>query len=436
MNSTQNPSSEQHLVMYFQVHQPRRLKVFPFFNIGLNTEYFDDKQNEDILSRIAKECYIPTNKLLLEVIRKYPQIKVAFSISGGTLDQMELYAPEALETFKELSQTQCVEFLAETNYHSLSSIMGGDEFDTQIIQHSEKIYKHFGRHPKFFRNTELIYSDEIGKRVHQMGFDGIMTDGISKILGDRSPHHLYQANDFDGIKLLFRNYRLSDDIAFRFHSLKLEDYVSWLNAVPNSQDVVTLAMDYETFGEHQKTEAGIHSFLEQLLVHLAHQKKFRLSTPSDVVAALSPKDVLHCPEAISWADQERDLSAWLGNAMQRDAFETLQKLEHTVKRLDQPELLDTWRHLMTSDHFYYMSTKKYDDGKVHAYFSPYSSPYEAFINYMNVLSDFSLQIEKADRVQKEIAAKNNRLEYERQHHSVPHWAERIVESLDHGHHMS
>jgi len=437
MNLSKTTSNDQYLVIYFQVHQPKRLKPFQFFDIGSHHNYFDDTANRTILQNIARNCYLPTNTLLLKLIGKYPQIKIAFSISGGTLDQFEKYAPEVLDSFKFLSLTNSVEFLAETNYHSLASIMQGDEFEIQVIQHAEKIYKHFGVHPNFFRNTELIYNDEVGKRVHNLGFDGIICDGIYRILGQQSPHFVYQHPDPDGIKILLRNYRLSDDISFRFRQpgteLTVEKYLSWLNAIPKQQRVVTLAMDYETFGEHHKKESGIHTFLESLLEQLATQKKIKLSKPSDVIKALPVHNTLPVPHYISWADQERDLSAWLGNDMQRDAYDTLTKLEPTLKQIDQPDLLDTWRNLMTSDHFYYMSTKRGDDGNVHCYFSPYASPYEAFINFMNVLSDFKLKVNKAKEAYKDTTEKAIINEYERRHEEIPLWAEKFAGSYEHGH---
>lgn len=437
MNSPNLTSPDQQLVIYFQVHQPRRLKAFQFFDIGSHASYFDDQSNAEILKRIAKDCYLPTNTLLLNLIGKYPQIKIAFSISGGTLDQLEKYAPQTLDSFKFLSLTHSVELLAETNYHSLAGVMPGDEFETQIIQHADKIYKHFGVHPTFFRNTELIYNDEIGKRVHHLGFDGIFCDGIYRILGQQSPHFVYQHPEKDGIKILLRNYQLSDDISFRFQQqgavLTVEKYMSWLNAIPTHQRVVNLAMDYETFGEHHKKESGIHTFLENLLEQLASQKKFKLSTPSEAIKSLPVHNTLPVPQYVSWADQERDLSAWLGNDMQRDAFDTLKKLEPTLKQIDNPELLETWRNLTTSDHFYYMSTKKDDDGNVHAYFSPYASPYEAFINFMNVLSDFSLKVEKAKKVHEGTVQKITQNEAERRDEEVPLWAEKYAGSYDHGH---
>lgn len=434
MNSS-TATTDQQLVIYFQVHQPRRLKALPFFDIGSHPDYFDDDTNKKIIQRIARECYLPTNTMLLNLIGKYPQIKIAFSISGGTLDQLEKYAPEVLDSFKFLSLTGSVELLAETNYHSLAAVMPSDEFETQVIQHAEKIYKHFGVHPNFIRNTELIYNDEIGRRAHQLGFDGIFCDGIYRILGQQSPHFVYQHPDPDGIKILLRNYQLSDDISFRFaqagSELTVEKYLSWLNAIPGQQQVITLAMDYETFGEHHKKESRIHSFLESLLEQVALQKKFTFATPSEAIKKIPVHHSLPVPNYVSWADEARDLSAWLGNDMQRDAWDAVRKLEVVLKQIDHPSLLDTWRNLLTSDHFYYMSTKKGDDGNVHCYFSHYASPYEAFINFMNVLSDFTQKVNKAKQAYDDQTEKGKVNEYERRHQEDPQCTEKYVGSYDH-----
>ena len=270
----------------------------------------------------------------------------------------------------------------------------GNEFELQVAKHQKKVLQHFGVLSKVFRNTELIYSDDIGARISQLGFKGIIIDGADRILADKNPHHLFAHATAD-IRLLLRDYRLSDEISFRFsqnqHSLSAEQYIDWLSAIPVSENLVTLAMDYETFGEHQRKETGIFGFLEILLVSLSRRKDFRFMMPSEALEETAARR-LSIPHTISWADQERDLSAWLGNEMQRDAFDSLVKLEQDVKDLHDKRLLDEWRTLQTSDHFYYMSTKKGPDGEVHAYFSPYPSPYEAFINYMNVLTDLGLRI--------------------------------------------
>ncbi|HEY9045055.1 MAG TPA: glycoside hydrolase family 57 protein [Ohtaekwangia sp.] len=428
--------STQHLVLYFQVHQPRRLRPFRFFDIGSSAEYFDNRQNKLITERIAQECYLPTNALLLKLVREYPQIKITFSISGVCIDQFREYTPEVLDSFRDLASTGSVEFLSETDHHSLACIMPGDEFEMQVLDHAAKLHEHFGVRPAVFRNTELIYSDDIGKRVEALGFNGIFTDGIERVLQHRSPHHLYQHPDQQGLKIFLRNYHLSDDIAFRFNQqnqrLTVEKYMTWLNGIPARENLVVLAMDYETFGEHQKRNTGILKFLESLLKNIAKQKRFRMATPSEVIQQVKPHDVLSVPYYISWADQERDLTAWLGNDMQRDAFDTLVKMEQDIKELDDPELLERWRWLQTSDHFYYMSTKKNDDGNVHAYFSPYPSPYEAFMNYMNVLNDFAYQVSKHERhpvSNKKAGAIQS--EAERRDLHVPTWAMNLENTYEH-----
>jgi alpha-amylase len=376
------------------------LNKFDFFDIGSDKSYFDEELNQKILQRILLHCYLPTNKLLYELIRKNRDIKIAFSISGTTLDQFEKYAPEVLLSFRDLAATGCVEFLAETYYHSLACMLPGKEFELQVVKHQEAIYKHFGVRPTVFRNTELIYSNDIGQRVYNLGFRAVMTDGIEKILHGRSAHHIYCHPDVDQLKIILRNYRLSDDIAFRFaNGLTVDTYMGWLNAMPPDEPVVTLALDYETFGEHLKKNTGILNFLSDLLTAIVKQQHYEMKMPSEMLEA-DIHSQLHVPTVISWADQERDLSAWLGNDMQIDAFEALKKLKKKIEKVNDHGLLHTWRQLQTSDHFYYMCTKKGDDKNVHDYFSPYPSPYEAFINYMNVLSDFSLRVRRAFKSKK------------------------------------
>jgi alpha-amylase len=397
--SLQHKTKNRYLTIYFQVHQPRRLGQFSFFDIGTGRDYFDDGTNQLIMRRIAKECYLPANLLLLKLIGNYPQVRIAFSISGAALKQMERFAPAAIESFRMLAATGSVEFLSETYYHSLASLLSHEEFAAQVKMHRDKIHQLFGITPTIFRNTELIYSDDIGRAVSSLGFDGVFADGIDSLLNERSPHHLYEHPDGNGLKLFLRNYKLSDDIAFRFTQkewkawpLTPKKYMQWLEAIPDRENLVTVSLDYETFGEHHKKETGIFQFLEGLIASVATHKKYQLVTPSEAIALLSPVDFIRVPHPISWADQEHDLSAWLGNEMQRDAFETLKKLEGDVKNINSPIMLNTWRYLQTSDHLYYMSTKTGGDGQVHNYFSPYPSPYEAFMNYMNILSDFSLRV--------------------------------------------
>src|SRR5688572_23923088 len=382
------------LLLYFQVHQPRRLRPFQFFDIGSGADYFDDDLNEEILHRIAIQCYLPANQLLLDLIRKYPAIRVTFSISGTTIEQFEQYAPEVLMSFRDLASTGCVEFLGETYYHSLACMLTGNEFEVQVIKHTQKLKEHFGVQPSVFRNTELIYSNDIGSRVSALGFKGMITEGIERVLNGRSPHHIYSHPTNSSFKLLLRNYRLSDDIAFRFNTnaLTADRYIAWLNQMPSDERLVNVALDYETFGEHQKSNTGIFLFLKRVLAQLGDGNKYTMVTPTEAIEKISVHSQLFVPGIISWADKERDLSAWLGNDMQRDAFDALKKIERNVRAINDFELLHTWRQLQTSDHFYYMSTKGSEDGNIHAYFSPYASPYEGFINYMNIISDFSIQL--------------------------------------------
>jgi alpha-amylase len=396
LNTTQE--NKQQIVLYFQVHQPLRLKAFQFFDIGSGGPYFNGPLNDQLLKRIAKECYLPTNALLLKLIERHPNLRVTFSISGVTLDQFEEYIPEVLDSFKALASTGAVEFLAETNYHSLACMIPGEEFEIQVLDHVEKIHRHFGLRPNVFRNTELIYNNEIGSRVHALGFNGIFCDGIERVLNNQCVHQLFHHPEEKSLKIFPRNYRLSDDIAFRFsqgdETLTADQYLRWLNGIPKEESLICLAMDYETFGEHKKKESGIFEFLESVLRSIAVSDKFSMATPSEVIKKQKSSLALDIPEHISWADAERDLSAWLGNDIQRDAFESLLNLEKDVKNSGDRKLLKIWRYLQTSDHFYYMCTKKDADGNVHAYFSPYPSPYEAFMNYMNVLADFIIQVDQ------------------------------------------
>lgn len=426
---------EHALMMYFQVHQPQRLASFNFFAIGSGQEYFNHSFNEDIIKRVAENCYLPTNNLLLKLIKKYPDVRFAFSIPGTTLDLLNRVAPKALDSFRELAKTGAVEFLGETNYHSLASMLGGTEFEEQVLEHSEKLLHYLGVRPSVFRNTELIYNDEIGNRISYMGFQGIISDGIDRVLEGRSQHHIYTHPEHADFKILLRNYNLSDDIAFRFvqhgKPLDVDQYLSWLKAIPSDEPLINLAMDYETFGEHQRHETGILNFLENFISKIAKQKRIKMVTPSEAIRTIPAAEALPIPQFISWADQERDLSAWLGNDMQRDAFDNVTKLESDLKKLGDPGLLETWRHLLTSDHFYYMSTKKAGDGTVHSYFSHYPSPYEAFINYMNILSDFTLRVKEACKKNAGGVRKGAEYEYERQHLAVPAWAHKLENSEHH-----
>lgn len=372
------------ICFYFQVHQPFRLRPYRFFDIGESHNYYDDVQNRWLCRRIADKCYLPMNALLLELIEKHQgRFKIAFSITGTALEQFMEYTPEVVESFKALVKTGCVELLGETYMHSLAALKSEEEFATQVKMHTKLMQDIFGVTPKVFRNTELIYSDDIGRMVRRLGFKAQCIEGAKQMLAWRSPNYIYEHRDHNGLKLLCKNFQLSDDIAFRFsqHSwaefpLTTEKYVYWLNAVDNPE-CINLFMDYETFGEHQWKETGIFEFMRYLPERVFSDSDFGFETPSFLADNLSPKDVLSTIAPVSWADEERDISAWLGNDIQNDAFNQIYDLEEKVKNTKNEDLLNVWRHLQTSDNFYYMCTKWFSDGDVHKYFNHYSSPYEA-----------------------------------------------------------
>ena len=388
------------ICFYFQVHQPFRLKKYRFFDIGNDHSYYNDYENRTIMRKVAEKCYLPANQLFLDLVNEYgDNFKIAYSLSGTVIDQFELYAPDVLESFQKLFARGRVELLDETYSHSLSALRPEDVFDYQVNRHRRKVKELFGLQPKIFRNTELIYSDEIGEKVAKLGYEGMLTEGARHIMGWKSPNYLYCNAINPKLKLLLKNFKLSDDIAFRFsnsawdeYPLTAEKYVSWLNAIDPNEEVINLFMDYETFGEHQWKETGIFDFMRALPEKVFKYSDYQFHTPSEVVAKYNPVGKLNVPYPISWADEERDLTAWLGNELQNEAFENLYKLFERVKELDDPELWRDWLYLQTSDHFYYMCTKWFSDGDVHKYFNPYDSPYEAFINYMNILSDFRIRL--------------------------------------------
>ncbi len=391
------------ICFYFQVHQPFRFRRYRFFDIGNDHYYYDDYSNESILQKVARKSYLPANELMLDLIKKHKgKFKIAYSISGIAMEQFRLYAPEVLESFKKLAETGQVEFLSETFGHSLSSLKGREEFERQVKAHSRLIKEHFGQEPQVFRNTELVYSDEIGAMVADMGFKAMLTEGAKHVLGWKSPNYLYCNAINPKLKLLLKNFKLSDDIAFRFsnkgwpeYPLTAEKYVEWLNQTPENEEVINLFMDYETFGEHQWKETGIFEFLKALPATVFKKSSFTFSTPSEVARKLQVVSAINVPYPISWADEERDLTAWLGNELQQGAFNKLYSLGEKVYRSNDEEIMQDYTYLQVSDHFYYMSTKFFSDGEVHSYFNPYSSPYDAFINYMNVLSDFEIRVNAA-----------------------------------------
>ena len=378
--------------LYFQLHQPFRLRRYGVFDS--DTAYFDDDRNRAILLRIADKCYRPATRLMLDlVLRHGGAFRLGFSLSGCVLDQLQAHAPDVLDNFRALAATGCVEFLAETDAHSLAFLYSRAEFREQVELHARRIESLLGRRPTVFRNTELIYSNQLADEVLAMGgFIGSLTEGVDRILDRRSPNHAYRSPGSPSLPLLLKNYRLSDDIAFRFSNhqwphfpLTAEKFASWVKAIDGQGEVCGLFMDFETLGEHQWAETGIFAFFDRLPAAMLETGRIDFATPGECLARLKPVDTYDVPHMISWADTERDLSAWLGNAMQSGAHHELYRLEAAVKARGDEALLRDWRRLTSSDHFYYMCTKYYADGDVHKYFNPYASPYDAYINFMNVL---------------------------------------------------
>ncbi|MHB8632893.1 MAG: glycoside hydrolase family 57 protein [Thermoplasmatota archaeon] len=384
------------ICFYFQVHQPFRLGRIQRFRPPEGFDYWDHATNKAVLDRVSKKCYLPANAAISELIRRTDGwFRVAYSLSGVLLQQLERERPDVLESFQALAATGCVEFLAETSHHSLAGLWDDpSEHRDQIEMHGKTIQRLFRQAPETFRNTELIYDDRIAATAHALGFHSILTEGTERILGDRSPNALYEPASSPGLKVLLKNYRLSDDVAFRFsapgwseHPLTAEKYAHWLSVAPG--ETVNLFMDYETFGEHQWPETGIFQFLDHLPAAVRHHPHLGFALPKEVARNLPVRGTLQVPHAISWADTERDVSAWLGNPMQHELFNALRELGPRVKETGDSDALEAWRRLQTSDHLYYACTKWMGDGDIHTYFSPYESPYLAFINHMNAVNDLA-----------------------------------------------
>ena len=381
---------------YFEVHQPFRVRPYDVFQVGKSHDYFDDPLNREIMQKVARKCYLPANAAMLRLIEQHQgEFRVAYSITGVALEQMRAHAPEVIESFQKLVATGAVELLSETYYHSLASLYDPGEFRAQVAQHTRLMQSLFDVTPRVFCNTELIYDDDLAREVKELGYLGVLAEGADHVLGWRSPNYTYEAAD-TGMGLLLRNYRLSDDIAFRFsnrgwpdYPLTAEKFARWVHQLSGRGDTVNLFMDYETFGEHQWSETGIFSFLEHLPAALLADSGWRFQTPSEVLASAPRIGSLSVARTTSWADVARDLSAWSGNDMQNRAIARIFALGEQIKRRNNPALLALWRKLTSSDHFYYMCTKWFADGDVHAYFSPYESPYEAFIAFMNVQRDLT-----------------------------------------------
>ncbi|WP_302988233.1 glycoside hydrolase family 57 protein [uncultured Muribaculum sp.] len=386
---------------YFQIHQPFRLKRYRFFDIGNDHYYYDDYSNEEIITRVAHKSYIPAAETLLRMIQESKgAFRCALSISGTALEQCEQYVPEFIDLLKKLAETGKVEFLAETYAHSLSSLTDPEEFREQVKFHDAKIYELFGQRPKVFRNTELVYCDDIAPMIYDMGYKGCITEGAKHILGWKSPDYVYAAAACPKLKLLLKNDKLSDDISFRFsnpsweaYPLTADKYMDWIAQTPAENQIVNLFMSLDTFGELQPRESGIFQFLEAL-PRFAAEKGIDFWTPSEVVSKCKAVDTLEVLHPISWADEARDISAWLGNKLQNEAFQKLYSVSERVRLCSDRRLKQDWQYLQGSDHFFYMSTKHMADGAAHAMFSPYETPFEAFTNYMNVLADFIVRVEE------------------------------------------
>ena len=388
---------------YFQVHQPYRLSKYNFFEMGKDSHYFDTNKNVEVLNKVSEKCYLPANAAFLKLIKQYNgKFKIAYSISGVALEQFQTWRPDVLDSFKRLVDTGCVELLAETYHHSLSYLYSKSEFIEQVNRHEDIIKTHFGVRPEVFRNTELIYNNEIASFVKSLGYKGILAEGVDWLLGHKSPnfiHHPPGASDFP---VLLKNYKLSDDIAFRFsnkewkeHPLTAEKFAHWVHKTAGTGDTLNLFMDYETFGEHQWADTGIFDFIRHLPQYIFKHPDFRFNTPSEVISTYPIRGEYDVHQISSWADMERDLSAWRSNEMQHEALRRLYQLEAAAKRSSDPTILEDWRKMTTSDHFYYMCTKYWSDGDVHKYFSPYDSPLDAYNNLINACGDLELRLSRS-----------------------------------------
>lgn len=388
------------IVLYLHVHQPFRMRKYTIFDTASSHDYFsagdDDegRNNERIFRKVAEKSYKPMNALLEKLLALHPEFKVSFSITGTFIEQAERWAPEVLESFRRLVQTGRVDIVAETYYHSLAFFYSRSEFERQIALHRQKIQDLFGITPTIFRNTELAYNNELAKWAEDAGYNGILAEGWDPILQWRSPNHVYRPAGTKNIKLLVKNYKLSDDIAFRFSNraweqwpLSAETFNEWAHASVDEAQLINLFMDYETFGEHQWADTGIFDFFEGFVAKWLENPENTFATTKEATALYDSVGELSMPETVTWADAERDLTAWLGNSMQQEAIKYLYALEADILRTKDQELIADWRKLQTSDHAYYMCTKWFTDGDVHAYFSPYDSPYDAFLYFMNALRD-------------------------------------------------
>lgn len=402
------------ICFYFQVHQPFRIRDYSFFDIGNSSNYEDDKKNEEILNKVADKCYLKTNKKMLELIERHKgKFRISYSISGTAIEQFEKYRPDILQSFIDLSNTGCVEFLSETYSHSLSFIYSKTEFKRQVEKHARVIKKYFNQVPTVFRNTELIYNNELASFIEEMGYKGIVCEGVDRLLNGRTPNFLYKPVGAKNLKLLLKNYLLSDDIAFRFSDqgwkefpLTADKFKNWVHNIAGNGETVNLFMDYETFGEHQWESTGIFNFLDQLPAEILKHADFDFKTPSEVIESYPAREVYDAHDFTSWADTERDLSAWLSNSMQQESIKRIYSIENDILTCGDPALIKVWERLQTSDHYYYMCTKFWSDGDVHKYFSPFESPYDAYMYFMNVFCDLESSLKELHKKLKKTARMN------------------------------
>ncbi len=391
------------IVLYLHVHQPYRIRHYTIFDTAVKHDYFNAaynsrESNHRILQKVAEKSYLPTNQRLTQLLKNHPEFKVSLSITGTVLEQLERWSPEALQSFKDLVATGQVEIVGETYHHSLAFFYSRTEFEMQVRMHREKVEALFGQTPKVFRNTELAYNNDLAYWADKAGYKGILAEGWDPVLAWRSPNYVYRPAYTENVRLLMKNYKLSDDIAFRFGNqnwgewpLTADKFTDWLNGDQQATNF-NLFMDYETFGEHQWDESGIFGFLEHLPQEWLKTAGNTFMTVSQAIDTFEAKDFIDMPQTVTWADTERDLSAWLGNAMQQESIHALYELQDQVLATNNLELIEDWRRLQTSDHFYYMCTKWFSDGDIHAYFSPYESPYEAFVNFMNSYHDLQFRL--------------------------------------------
>lgn len=398
--------SSRAICLYLHVHQPFRVKNYTIFDAGVDHNYFNDAtlnhgaSNESIVHKVSEKSYLPTNRRLKILLEKHPDLSFSMSMSGTLIEQLEMWRPDVLASFKELTDTGRVEILAETYHHSLAFFYSRAEFELQVAQHAAKIKDVFGLSPTVFRNTELSYNNDLAQWADNAGYKGIITEGWDPILGWRSPNYMYRPVGTDNISLLLKNYKLSDDIAFRFSNkgwpewpLTAEKFIHWIDSIPQDQPLINLFMDYETFGEHQWADTGIFDFLDALPTEFQKNgDDRRFMSLSQAIDNFAPVGVIDVQQTITWADTERDLTAWLGNSMQQEAIKAIYSLEPAITSSGDDQLIEDWRKLQTSDHFYYMCTKWWNDGDVHAYFSAYETPYEAAMNFMNAVRDLKARL--------------------------------------------